>query len=73
VVLYVGAKGADGQLQIELSDRSEVTRRSLKAGPGGTGYVVRISFQAKSTSAVLTAKLRSGSGGSIAFAAAALR
>jgi hypothetical protein len=73
LMLYVGAKGADGQLQIELSDRSEVSRTTLKAGPGGTGYVVRVSFQAKTSTAVLTAKLRGGSGGSVSFAAAALR
>jgi hypothetical protein len=72
LVLYVGAQGADGQLQVELSDRSEVSRTTLKAGPGGTGYVVRILFQSKSPKALLTAKLLGGSGGAISFAAAAL-
>jgi hypothetical protein len=71
LVLYVGADGANGQLQTQLgADKVRITR--LKAVNGG-GYVVRIRFHTEGPDDELTVKLLGGSGGSISLAAATLR
>jgi hypothetical protein len=71
LVLYVGAEGADGQLRTQLGGQGKVTRTRLRAGDGG--YVVTIRFHTPLSGAELTVELIGGSGGSISFAAAALR
>lgn len=71
LMLYVGAEGADGQLRARFGS-GKVTRARLKAVSGG-GYVVSIRFHTDHSNDQLTVELIGGSGGSISFAAAALR
>jgi hypothetical protein len=72
LVLYVGAGSADGTLKAQLTRQGTATQSKLKAGPGGTGYVVTIHFQTAGPADTLAVQLTSGSGGSIALAAAIL-
>jgi hypothetical protein len=69
-VLYIGADDADAQLRTRLGQQLKVTR--LKAA-AGKGYVVTLRFHSPRPNEELTMELISGSGGSISFAAAALR
>jgi hypothetical protein len=73
LTLYIGAEGADGQLRAKLSDRSAVSRTTLKSGSNGQGYVVTIRFEAGRAKQTLTVDLVGGAGGSVSFAAATLR
>jgi hypothetical protein len=72
LVLYVGAGSADGNLKAKLTAQGTATQTALKAGPSGTGYIVTIHFQTNGPSDTLAVQLISGSGGSIALAAAVL-
>jgi hypothetical protein len=77
LVLYVGASGADGELQARLGDHGTVVRSPLRVSSQGSGNVrsgtvVTIRFQASGVGDSLQVELSCGSGGSINLAAATL-
>ena len=81
LVLYLGAEGADGRLQAQVTDSTTQPEQSppaatplrLKGRSDGRGYIVTIQFRADSADGTLSVQLISGSGGSVALAAATLR
>lgn len=73
LIVYVGASAADGNLTARLASQGAVAQTRLKAGPKGSGYVVTIHFRTSGPADTLEMRLISGSGGSIALAAAVLQ